>query len=231
MFSVLYIYSDLCAYRDSRPVFTKQIHGGWACRSFVLSNVCSCKVVSHSTARLVITTFVFCPFWKCCLLRQPIKYSRDNQYCPTCVSDLFRNAECETFFIVLPSWCVSIPAKLSISKLTARMDSEGWEYVSDNWIKEIPTSNQDFMLETVLMHFWDVAQRLVYYMFLQWHFTTAFFPPAAVQQTRLGISPNWNAGFCPHSFETSPPPHTDQFPDWCVCSCISIHLLQVYWLL
>lgn len=24
--------------------------------------------------------------------------------------------------------------------------------------------------------FWDVAQRLVYYMFLQWHFTAAFFP-------------------------------------------------------
>lgn len=42
--------------------FARQIHAGWAYRSFLLRNMCICKIFPYKIASLVIATFVFNPF-------------------------------------------------------------------------------------------------------------------------------------------------------------------------
>lgn len=62
VFSALYVFQT-CGHTETQDQsFTRQIRGGWACWSFVLSNVCSCKVLSHSITYIVMAMFVFCFF-------------------------------------------------------------------------------------------------------------------------------------------------------------------------
>lgn len=65
IFSDLYVHANLQLFRSSWLVsFTRQAYGEWVCISVMLSNVRSCKVLSHNITYLVIATFVFYLFWK-----------------------------------------------------------------------------------------------------------------------------------------------------------------------
>lgn len=130
MFSVLYICSDLCTYRDSKPIFCKtnpwrvglQVFRAKQCvqlQGFVSQHRLPCGCNIH-----------LLPFLKVLLAKatcQPIKYSRDNQYCPTCVSDLFRSAEPETLMLCYPAG-----VSLSLPNSVLACCLQGWTLKTGN---------------------------------------------------------------------------------------------------
>lgn len=82
------LFRFVCLQRTQDQPFARQSHARWAYRSFVLRNMCISKIFPYKINSLVIATFILNPFWKWCLQRQPMKYSGDDQYCPTCVRSL-----------------------------------------------------------------------------------------------------------------------------------------------
>lgn len=133
---VLCAYSDLCAYRDSRPAFCQTNLCRMGLQVFCAKEYVRLQDFSLQDHFPCDCNVCLQPFLKMLLAKAAYKVQHRQSILSHSCQISLEMLRLRLLFVVLPSRCVSIPERVTIGMLSARMDSEGWEYVHDNWIEE-----------------------------------------------------------------------------------------------